>query len=260
MGNRMMKETIRTSKTVNSMTDFQFRTWVYLITYVDDYGRGSADPELLKGFVFPRRKGVTEQTIAKTLAELATIGSIRLYEVDGEAYLCFPNWSEHQRIQQKRSKFPEPPDDFDASQKSTVSYGDIPSETKPNQTEYETEIEYETEVETETEAKHHASVVSDFDEFWACYPKKVGKEAAKKSFAKVKSKVPLRTLLNALETQKASEQWRKNGGQFIPNPTTWLNQGRWEDELPQNSAYQADPVMDELRRLHDVFSAEEAGR
>ena len=47
MGNRMIKETIRTSRSVNNMTDFQFRVWVYLITYVDDYGRGSADSELL---------------------------------------------------------------------------------------------------------------------------------------------------------------------------------------------------------------------
>jgi hypothetical protein len=108
--NRVIKESIRTSKSVNSMTDLQFRLWTYLITYVDDYGRGSADPEILKGFVFPRRKGMTEQTIAKTLAELATAGSIILYQVDGESYLCFPNWERHQTIRNKRSKFPEPPD------------------------------------------------------------------------------------------------------------------------------------------------------
>lgn len=92
------------------MSDFQFRMWAYLITYVDDYGRGSADPELLKGFVFPRRKGVTESTIQKTLEELATTGSVILYEVDGEPYLCFPNWSEHQTVRNKVSKFPAPED------------------------------------------------------------------------------------------------------------------------------------------------------
>ena len=103
MPNRIIKDSIRTSKSINAMSDFQFRLWAYLITYVDDYGRGSADPELLKGFVFPRRKGVTEGTISKTLAELATIGSVILYEVDGEPYLCFPNWSEHQTVRNKVS-------------------------------------------------------------------------------------------------------------------------------------------------------------
>lgn len=110
MPNRIIKESIRTSKSINAMSDFQFRLWAYLLTYVDDYGRGSADPELLKGFVFPRRKGVTEGTIQKTLAELATIGSVILYEVDGEPYLCFPNWSEHQTVRNKVSKFPAPDD------------------------------------------------------------------------------------------------------------------------------------------------------
>ena len=132
MPNRIIKESIRTSKSVNQMTDFQFRMWAYLLTYVDDYGRGSADPELLKGFVFPRRKGVSERTIEQTLTELATIGSILLYEVDGESYLCFPRWSEHQRIQQKKSKFPSPPDEIYPARKSTVDHGDPPPASNPN--------------------------------------------------------------------------------------------------------------------------------
>lgn len=132
MPNRIIKDSIRTSRTVNNMTDFQFRFWVYLITYVDDYGRGSADPELLKGFVFPRRKGVTESTIKKALLDLASSGSVLLYEVDGEPYFCFPNWSSHQRIQTKKSKFPAPEDG--SPPLSTVSHGEpLPeSESNPN--------------------------------------------------------------------------------------------------------------------------------
>ena len=132
MPNRIIKESIRTSKSVNTMTDFQFRMWAYLLTYVDDFGRGSADPEILKGFVFPRRKGLSESTIEKTLAELATIGSILLYKVDGESYLCFPRWSDHQRIQQKKSKFPEPPEEVWESRNSTVDHGEPPPESNPN--------------------------------------------------------------------------------------------------------------------------------
>ena len=146
MPNRILKESIRTSKTVNAMTDFQFRVWAYLITYVDDYGRGSADAELLKGFLFPRRKRVTEADISKSLADLAGMGCILLYEVDGESYLCFPKWSDHQRVQQKRSKFPEPPPDV-TSRWVTVGHGEPPPESNPIQSEYESisESEYESE-------------------------------------------------------------------------------------------------------------------
>lgn len=137
MPNRMIKESIRTSRKVNSLTDFQFRVWLYLITYVDDYGRGSADPELLKGLVFPRRKGITEAQISEALTDLANTGMVTLYEADGEPYFYFPNWSSHQRIQTKRSKFPDPPE-------PTVGHGEPPPETKPNQLEIETNCETET--------------------------------------------------------------------------------------------------------------------
>ena len=110
MPNRILKESIRTSKKVNAMTDFQFRLWAYLITYVDDFGRGSAEPDVLKGFVFPRRKSVTEANIKAALSDLACMGLIHLYEIDGDSYLCFPNWEKHQSIRAAKSKYPAPPE------------------------------------------------------------------------------------------------------------------------------------------------------
>ncbi len=71
-----------------------------------------------------------------------------------------------------------------------------------------------------------------FDIFWARYPKKVGKDAALKAFQKRKPDQHLVTqMLNALGKQIPSDAWVKDGGQFIPNPATWLNQGRWQDEV-----------------------------
>jgi hypothetical protein len=71
-----------------------------------------------------------------------------------------------------------------------------------------------------------------FDRFWAAYPKKVGKDDAKRAFDKRKPNAELLSaMLAALEVQKQSPSWTKDNGQFIPNPSTWLNQGRWQDEL-----------------------------
>ena len=74
------------------------------------------------------------------------------------------------------------------------------------------------------------SLDNGFIEFWEAYPKKVGKNAAEKSWIKVKARID--DVLPALTWQKESDQWRKNDGQFIPNPATYLNQGRWQDEQP----------------------------
>lgn len=67
-----------------------------------------------------------------------------------------------------------------------------------------------------------------FENFWKAYPNKVAKAAAVKAWKKVD--VNIVTILIALERQKKSEAWTKEGGKFIPHPSTWLNGRRWEDE------------------------------
>lgn len=70
-----------------------------------------------------------------------------------------------------------------------------------------------------------------FEVFWKSYPSKVGKDAARKAFEKRRPDDELLALMMAaLDVQKCSERWTKDNGQYIPNPATWLNQGRWMDE------------------------------
>lgn len=73
-----------------------------------------------------------------------------------------------------------------------------------------------------------------FPAFWSAYPKKVAKTTAQTAFKKLNPDAAMmETILKALEKQKKSIQWTKDNGQFIPNPSTWLNQKRWEDDIPE---------------------------
>ena len=73
-----------------------------------------------------------------------------------------------------------------------------------------------------------------FNQFWTAYPKHIAKQSAVKAFEKLKpDEKLLEAMLKAIAMQKESKQWEKDGGAFIPYPATWLNQRRWEDELPQ---------------------------
>lgn len=77
-----------------------------------------------------------------------------------------------------------------------------------------------------------------FIEFWSSYPKKVGKGAAHTAFKKIKPKVSRETadkIIASVVEHSQSTQWKKEEGQFIPNPATFLNQRRWEDELKSTS-------------------------
>lgn len=76
-----------------------------------------------------------------------------------------------------------------------------------------------------------------FEKFWAAYPKKVGKDAARRAFDKREPDAALvSTMVSALGWQKQRDQWLREEGRFIPNPATWLNQARWEDARPGDTA------------------------
>ncbi len=70
----------------------------------------------------------------------------------------------------------------------------------------------------------------NFISFWKKYPRKEGKGSAFKAYQNIKNPKPtLKLILSSLKKHCQLEQWKDK--QFIPHPSTWINQRRWEDEL-----------------------------
>lgn len=79
------------------------------------------------------------------------------------------------------------------------------------------------------------NICNDFEAFWHFYPKRVGKAIALKSFI-----VACRSDTSAaiIAGAAAYREWTDRNGtptQFIAHPSTWLNHGRWSDELMDNT-------------------------
>ena len=108
MPDRIIRESICTSDTLNQLTDFEERFWNRLIVNCDDYGRFDARPAILKGRLFPLMDGKTQKDMTNALSRLASVGLVELYEVDGKPFLRVVTWDKYQRIRAKRSKYPEP--------------------------------------------------------------------------------------------------------------------------------------------------------
>ena len=73
-----------------------------------------------------------------------------------------------------------------------------------------------------------------FERFWANYPRHDSKKIAKTKFISIMNKAKdkeklLQDMIASISVSKQSKQWAENGGQFIPMPSTWLNQERWND-------------------------------
>ena len=88
-----------------------------------------------------------------------------------------------------------------------------------------------------------------FLDFWEAYPKKVDKKGSLRAFKNIKKlKETFPTIMRALEIQKQSQQWTKENGQFIPNPTTYIHQERWltVNEADEIQAYQNELVLQDI--------------
>lgn len=73
-----------------------------------------------------------------------------------------------------------------------------------------------------------------FNTFWSEYPKKRDKQGSLKAFRRIKGvKKNFPVIMSALREQKLSKQWQNQ--QYIPNPTTWIHQARWEDTTDKSN-------------------------
>jgi uncharacterized protein YdaU (DUF1376 family) len=113
--------------------------------------------------------------------------------------------------------------------------GRASAEKRANSNRRSTDVQPTNNYNKELITNNYIDIYTDFDSFWAEFPRKIGKEAARKSWNKIRPN--LQDVLKALAWQKQSKQWFEKGGQFIPNPATYLNQHRWEDEPPERLTF-----------------------
>jgi hypothetical protein len=244
MPNRILRDWTDSYR-VEALTAAGERMFVRLIMKVDDHGRFHADPRLVKSACFPLLT-VPDTHVGRWLDELDAAGLIVRYEVAGRKCLSICGFA--QRLRAKRAKFPPPdgqPDDWSPSNDGHMTVirqtdgGRVTVNRPP-------ESESESESESEEKRKTPAAPVA-FDRFWGSYPKKVGKQEARKVWELGKLDSKLDPIMAALEWQTKSQGWRDEGGRFIPNPATWLRQGRWEDE-PIKAIRAPAPQGDQDRR------------
>jgi hypothetical protein len=97
--------------------------------------------------------------------------------------------------------------------------------------------------------------IGDFDSFWTFYPRKAGKEAARKAWAKLRpDEHIMQLILDNVRERVEKGEWRKDNQSYILHASTYLNQKRWEDEvLEQHTQTRTNPesiksvsVMDKL--------------
>lgn len=92
-----------------------------------------------------------------------------------------------------------------------------------------------------------------FISFWDAYPRRVAKQEALLAWEQIRPTAELvAKMLTALDWQKVSPEWTRDGGQWIPHPASWLRAGRWEDE-PFHPVQPRRPILD--RRTQQLIDS-----
>ena len=110
MPNRILKESICTSDSIDKLSWFEEVLFYRLMVSCDDYGRFDGRAAIIKNRLFPLKESLTIRAVNDAIKKLASAELVTMYEFDGKPYLYLPTWDEHQTIRAKKSKYPSPKD------------------------------------------------------------------------------------------------------------------------------------------------------
>ena len=254
MPNRILKESITTSETVDSLSVEAERFFYRLIVVCDDYGLMDARPAIIRSRCFPLRVDeITTATVQGWLGELEAADVIRRYVVGGRAYLKMTTFLRHQQQRAKRSKYPEPPDGAcqqpisDDIRRSADAQHMSPRARNTNTNTNTNPIrESESEIEHESIAAPNGAepatkpprpprrqeapepaYSAEFEAFWRAYPRHIDKFAASQEFEKRRHDgVPAAKLIAAAENYAAYVEREGSEDRHIKHAATFLGTKR----------------------------------
>jgi hypothetical protein len=227
--------------------DALLKVWIWCLcqaNFMKSYfpistGRGSTVVKVGPGqFVFGRKVaalelGMTESGIYKRMMKLKIMGNLNIESNNKFSIITIVNWSTYQDCNdnsnsksdkqvthlKKLKKFkttPLPPS------------GGIEEESTP-----EDQTPSDKSRNPKTPQTMTSELSTRFEKFWEHYPKRKSRGQAEKTWIKINPDEQLLSIMiKTIERAKShDEQWRKDEGQFIPNPSTWLNAKGWMDQI-----------------------------
>ena len=226
MPNRILKESVCTSDSIDSLSWFEECLFYRLIVNCDDFGRFDGRVAVIKNRLFPLKDKLTLKSVSDAINNLESAGLVMPYDCDGKPFLYLPSWNEHQNVRAKRSKYPEPKAEKDSMHTSVckcmqmnANVPDIQSNPNPIRNP-----------NTETR-------VSRFQDFFSAYPKQKNLIAAEKEYNLLlfnDQKLTEQELIIAAENYADAVCILGTDDRYIKNPDRFLKDGTYIDYLDAN--------------------------
>jgi len=163
-----------------------------------------------------KHTGLTSQNVRTSLKKLESLGILTSKPTNKYSIISITNWDSYQQTNQQVTS----------------------SQPASNQ-----QTNHKQEVKKVKNVKEYIS----FDDFWHHWPKKTDKQKAEKAWNKLKVTDELyQQIIN-----HCTKAYLTTEKKFIPNPSTYLNNARWEDEIISNQPPQekADDCSSQYNRI-----------
>jgi DnaD/phage-associated family protein len=147
MPNRIIKESICTSDTIDALSWFEEVLFYRLIVNCDDHGCFDGRIKVIQNRLFPLKENVTTKSVEAAISKLASVELVVLYEFEGKPYLHLPSWDSHQQVRARRRKYPDP---------AIACKNMISNDIKCNQTQADDSICTRNPIQSESESKSEA--------------------------------------------------------------------------------------------------------
>lgn len=197
--------------------------------FSDDYSVVKGHPSWLRNKIFPY-DDIKQAVFNEWLECLVRIRAIIPFDHNGEKFFYIRTFKDHQNINRPSAmRNPEAPQDILESNHSLFTEGSLsPPSRLPAVREGKGKGR---------EGK--GEYTEPFLVFYEKYPKKEGKAEAQKAWTKLNPQNGLQEkILTAIQNQSNYKQMLRDSDQFCPewpNPATWLNNRRWEDEIQKET-------------------------
>lgn len=211
----------------------ELETWERLLfiglwNFADDEGYMPYSPKRIKMQIFPG----DSLEVSRGIQSLISIGAVELFDSEYGQVLHVSKWSKHQKVsnpsKSKYSSVELTPLDGKPRKHAVIA----PENTEDSAADTESSREVHTEREGEREVERNKDLSSkqdEFDQWYSRYPKKEAKDAARKAFVKARKTASLQELIDGLDRYVAAVSGKQR--EYIALPATWLNAGRWQDEV-----------------------------
>jgi hypothetical protein len=243
MPNRILKESVCTSATIDSLSPEEELFFYRLLVQCDDFGRMDARPAILRARCYPLRlAAVTDGTVARWLSGLQKTGLVSVYCVDGQPYLQVSTWDKHQQVRAKRSKYPAPCKQAlaGASNCNQMQADDSICSRNPYPNPYPNPKEHMVDATASTgsdpappeppKPKQPEDYSTDFICFWNGYPRKKNKRGAYRCWrARLKERlesgdaITPAMLITAGRLYAARCAAQRTAVEYIKHPATFLS-------------------------------------